>query len=44
MFIIDYRSVKCVGLGDAIVLWIKAYLTGRVSIVHVGEELHSNAL
>ncbi len=27
------------GLGDAVVRWIEAYLTGRVSIIHVGGKL-----
>ncbi len=35
--------MKSFGLGDVVVRWIKAYLSGRVSRVHVGGE-HSGAI
>ncbi len=35
--------MKSFGLGDVVVRWIEAYLSGRVSRVHVGGE-HSGAI
>ncbi len=35
-------KMKSFGLGDVVVRWIEAYLSGRVSRVHVGGE-HSGA-
>ncbi len=35
--------MKSFGLGDVVVRWIEAYLSFRVSRVHVGEE-HSGAI
>ncbi len=34
------EKVKYFGLGGGVVRWIEAYLTGRVSRVHVGDELN----
>ncbi len=36
-------KMKSFGLGDGVVRWIEAYLSGRVSKVHVGGE-HSGAI
>ncbi len=36
-------KTKSFGLGDTVVPWIEAYLSGRVSRVHVGGE-HSGAI
>ncbi len=36
-------KMKSFGLGDAVVRWIEAYLSGLVSRVHVGGE-HSGAI
>ncbi len=36
-------KMKSFGIGDVIVRWIEAYLSGRVSSVHTGGE-HSRAI
>ncbi len=36
-------KIKSFGLGDVVVRWIEAHLSGRVSRVHVGGE-HSGAI
>ncbi len=36
-------KMKSFGLGDAVVRWIEAFLSGRVSRVHIGGE-HSGAI